>query len=370
MEVFSLNQNSKYYINLMLKFLILGFIALGIFAAYKIAIFYIPFLIAFAIACIVEPVIGFFMKYFKLKRKLASILSLLIILMIIVLLLFTLITNLVSEATSLINNLNVYFKEFYDVGIHLFEDFRSGNLSIPNELLTISNQSFDAFLNSAKDFIISILNSLVNTITSIPSLLTYGIITILAIIFMCFDKEYVRTTVRKHVPKSWIESTKKVFSQMCSVSFRYIKAEAKLSGICFLLVLTGLTVMKLIGVNIQYPIIMAIVIGFVDLLPLFGAGTVMLPWGIYLLMIGNHPVALTVLGIWIVWAILKQMIEPHFVSKEMGMHPLFTLVGMYTGFKLFGILGLILGPITLLILKNVFQELFSKGLLKSIFEKD
>ena len=58
------------------------------------------------------------------------------------------------------------------------------------------------------------------------------------------------------------------------------------------------------------------------------------------------------------------------ISKQMGIHPVFTLIGMYTGFKIFGVLGLMLGPITLLVLKNVFKEIINKGILKTIFEQD
>ena len=54
----------------------------------------------------------------------------------------------------------------------------------------------------------------------------------------------------------------------------------------------------------------------------------------------------------------------------MGMHPIFTLLGMYTGFRIFGVIGLMLGPILLLIIKNVFGALIEKGVLKTFFEKE
>lgn len=157
---------------------------------------------------------------------------------------------------------------------------------------------------------------------------------------------------------------------MCSVSIKYIKAEAKLSFVCFILVLVGLILFDLFGMNVQYPIIMAIFIGFIDMLPLFGAGAVMLPWVVYLIITGNIPLAIGVGVLWLVWAIIKQLMEPKMVSTEMGMHPIFTLIGMYTGFKLAGVIGLILGPIILIIIKNIFKELINRGVLKSFFEME
>lgn len=75
-----------------------------------------------------------------------------------------------------------------------------------------------------------------------------------------------------------------VIKETCSVAFNYIKAEIKLSGICFVLVFISLIVLDFIGFDVKYPVIMAIFIGFVDLLPLFGAGAVMIPWSIYLFL--------------------------------------------------------------------------------------
>ena len=71
-----------------------------------------------------------------------------------------------------------------------------------------------------------------------------------------------------------------------------------------------------------------------------------------------------------IWAIIKNLAEPKVVSKQMGLHPILTLFGMYTGFKLIGVLGLLLGPIILIIIKNIFREMIQKGVLKTFFELD
>ena len=107
---------------------------------------------------------------------------------------------------------------------------------------------------------------------------------------------------------------------------------------------------------------MALFIGFVDALPILGSGTVMIPWAIYLSFTGNITLAIALMIVWGAWAVIKQFIEPKMVSKEIGMHPIFTLVGMYTGFRLMGVLGLMIGPIIILIIANVFRELLKKHL--------
>lgn len=360
--------NMKYYLKILSKVLIIASIALGIFLGYKIAVFYMPFVLAIVVATIIEPVIKLFMNKLKMKRKAATIVSLFIIMFIIGISFTLLISKVVSEATNLVDNINIYYKESYDFGMNLFNEYKEGIIQIPEEIINVAKNSLEAFLNTFKGIVYNFFTRLINTITSIPTMLTYGVITVLAIVFTCFDREYVINQLKKHIPNKWIKKAKEIIDNTCSIAWSYIKAEAKLSGICFILVLIGLIIFDIIGLNVKYTTIMAIFIGFVDLLPLFGAGTVMLPWAAYLYISGNIHLAIAVLALWIVWAVIKQLIEPKVVSKQMGMHPIFTLIGMYTGFKLLGVLGLMIGPIILLVIKSVFGELIERGILKSFFE--
>ena len=126
--------------------------------------------------------------------------------------------------------------------------------------------------------------------------------------------------------------------------------------------------MKFAGIQVNYPTSAAVITGIIDILPLLGAGVVLIPYAIYSFFMGNVAFAIGTAIIWGIWAVLKQIIEPKVVSKQMGLHPIFTLIAMYTGYKIVGVLGLMLGPITLLILRNIFKTTVDKGVLKSFFE--
>ncbi|MCI9015636.1 MAG: sporulation integral membrane protein YtvI [Clostridia bacterium] len=360
----------KYYLKMLSKFAIALFIIIMMFMAYKIAIFYMPFLIALIISSLTEPLIRLLINKTKMKRKLASIIALLLIVTLIITILAILITNLITESSKLINNINTYVIQAYDYGINFFNEVKEAKMQIPSEIIQILEKSYSGLLDTLKTFLVRFFTGLVNTLTAIPIWFTYGFITILAVIFICFDRDYIISTCKKQIPKKWIDKIKLIYKETCNIVIEYIKAEAKLSGICFILVLTGLIIMGTMGIKLEYPVIMAILIGFIDLLPLFGAGAVMIPWTIYLIIIKNIPAAIGVGILWIIWAIIKNLLEPKMISKQMGIHPVFTLIGMYTGFKIFGVLGLMLGPITLLVLKNVFKEIINKGILKTIFEQD
>jgi len=360
-----MGKDTAYYTKIIAKVIILALILVGLFFTYKLAIFYIPFIIAMIIAAFIEPVIKFFMKYTKMKRKLASIISIILVVVIIGSLLTLGISKIITETNQLISNLNIYFDDVYGWGTNFIKDIKE---HIPNEMTQMLENSLSGIVDVIKNVLLNLLKGTINIISSVPNMITSSIITILAIIFICFDKEYIPNTIKSQIPTKWFEKIKQIINEMCSVSIKYIKAEAKLSFICFIWVLLSLSFINLIGIKVEYLLTMAVLIGFVDLLPLFGAGAVMFPWAAYQLMVGNIPVAISIIIVWIVWAVLKQIIEPKMVSEEMGMHPIFTLIGMYTGFKLIGVLGLILGPIILLIIKNIFGELINKGVLKSFLE--
>ena len=99
-------------------------------------------------------------------------------------------------------------------------------------------------------------------------------------------------------------------------------------------------------------------------------GAVMLPWAIISAFNGDIKLAIGVFVLWIIMSIVRQFLEPKIVSSNLGVHPIFTLIAMYTGFRFSGILGLFLGPILLIILKNIFSGMIDKGVMKSFFLRE
>lgn len=365
-----MEEKTNYYVKMFYKLLAIIVILIGVYVIYKTTIFYMPFVVALIIASIAEPLIKLFMNKFKWKRKVASICALVLIVSIIVILISILVSSIITESIKLVENLNGYVTDAYDYGIRLLADIQEGRIDIPDEVMQIVEKSYGTLLEGTKTVIINFFTGVINTISAIPEWFTYGFITVLAVVFICFDREYMIETCKKHIPSKWLKTIKSYGKTTFSVVLEYIKAEAKLSCICFVLVLVGLTSMHMFGLQIEYPIIMAIFIGFVDILPIFGAGTVMIPWTIYLVLAGNIPASIGVGILWIVWAIIKNLVEPKMISHQMGLHPIFTLIAMYTGFKFLGVLGLMIGPIVLIVMKNIFSEIIDKGVLKTIFEQE
>ena len=195
-------------------------------------------------------------------------------------------------------------------------------------------------------------------------------VTFLSLYFICTDKVYMIDQLEHHLPEMWVKKIYKHLKEIMEVLGRYLKAEAILVLVSFIISLIGLYIFKLTGMKVSYPLLYALGIGFVDALPIFGSGSVMVPWAIITACNGDIRLAISIFVLWIIMSVVRQFIEPRIVGNHIGIHPIFTLIAMYTGFKISGVIGLFIGPIALIILKNIFSNLLDKGVVKSIFSRD
>ena len=95
----------------------------------------------------------------------------------------------------------------------------------------------------------------------------------------------------------------------------------------------------------------------------------MIPWAILCAINGDLNLGIAIIILLVIMSVIRQLLEPKLVSKNIGIHPIFTLIAMYTGFKVLGVMGLLIGPIVLIIFKNIFANLIDKGVFKTIFDR-
>ena len=348
-------------------YLIIGIIS--IFIAFKLAVFYMPFLIAFVISMIIEPAIKILMNKIHLTRKTSSVIILIVVFGIIIGVMIWGITTIISEATGLLLSINQYYDNILEQVIGLIEKIKLDSLNIPNEIVSIIQNSASEVLNYIANWIKTTLTSIVNFFTAIPTIGIYFFITTIALYFICTDKIYILDQLEHHLPRKWSKKLLMHIKEISTTLSLYLKAQATLIIITFIISVIGLYLFKCIGLDIKYPFIIAIGIGFVDALPILGSGTAMIPWAFFTALNGDIKLAIGISILWIVMSVTRQFIEPKIVSNQIGIHPIFTLIAMYTGFKFIGVFGLIIGPIVLIILDNIFSNLIDKGIVKTIVDK-
>lgn len=359
----------NYWGKVMRNIIILLLSILAVYLGFKLAIFYMPFLIAFIISLILEPIIKFIMKKTKLKRKTSSIIVFVIAIAIIIGLLAWGIATLISETSDILSNFNEYADVAYNMIQKLITNIDFSKIQIPENVMnTIQNSALE-FLGTATTWVKNALTGVIGFITSIPTIGIYVAVTLLSLYFMCVDKIYMIDQMEHHLPKTWVKKIGVHLRGLIQSLGGYLKAEVILVIISFVISLIGLYIFHLMGWNVEYPLLMALIIGFVDALPIFGSGTVMLPWAVFTAFMGDIRLAIAIFVLWAIMSIVRQFIEPKIVSGQIGIHPIFTLIAMYTGFRFMGVIGMLIGPIILIILKNIYGTLIDKGVVKSIFER-
>lgn len=350
------------------KILILAISIILIFIGLKLAVFYMPFLVAFALYFMIEPIIKFFMKKLKFKRKTSALLILVIVLSIIIGLLIWGIVTLVSEASNLLSNLNDYIMIISDFIQEKTAKLDFSKIQLSGQLKDLLDNSTQDLLVHASNYLKNFFTGLLAKLTSIPTVVFYIVITIMSLYFISTDKIYMIDQLEHHLPEDWVKKISKHVHGIVSSLGGYLKAQVILIVISFVISLVGLYIYYFVGLNIRYPLLVALAIGFVDALPILGSGMVMVPWAIIAACKGDFTLGIAIFILWVVMTIVRQMIEPKIVGGQIGIHPIFTIIAMYTGFKLCGVLGLFVGPIVLIILKNIFARTIDKGLVKSIIE--
>ena len=244
------------------------FILLGLYIGLKLSIFYIPFLVAFIISLMIEPAIKFIMNKTKLTRRTSSIIIFILVLLIIVGTLSWLIITLFSEASSLLQGLNNYFDKAYIQSQNIISSLNFDKIHLSNEILSVIENSTENLLGTVSNWLKNALTGVLNFVTNIPSIAICIGIAVVALYFICVDKIYILDQIEYHLPKVWVRKLKIHLKDLIESLGGYLKAEATLILVSFIISLIGLYILEFAGFNIQYPLLMALFIGFVDALPI------------------------------------------------------------------------------------------------------
>ena len=367
-EKYKMVSDMNYWSKVLKRILILALTIGLILICLKLSVFYMPFLVSFVLALLLEPIIRFFMKKWKWTRRLSAIFVMVVAILLIVGLLVWGVVTVFSEANNLLDSSEMYYNKAKEIIDNMTQNMNILD-RIPQELRTSLETVQNNIMETVTNGITNVLTGITNWIMEIPNLLLSIFFSVMALYFLCTDKIYMIDQLEHHLPETWMKRLTKHIREIAKALGEYLRAEATLIFISFVISLIGLTIFSMTGLNIEYPLLAALGIGFIDALPILGSGTVMVPWAIISSLNGDIVLGIAIMGLWAIMSIVRQFLEPRLVGKHIGIHPAFTLIAMYTGYKLWNVTGLIIGPILLIILKNIFASILDKGVAKAIFDR-
>ena len=338
-----------------------------VYLLFKLGIFLFPFTLALFFSILTQPFSRFLQKKLKFSQKIATIVSIVLFLVIFLAFISLSALRLSGEIYKLSMNLNKYSKDFQSLWNHTIDRVYSLLGYFPEGFDEPVKSSINGFIRMGTSKLGSFINSLINFITSIPTIILYICITILSTFFISLDKNKIMAFLEQQFPKSWIKKVYNIKREMFNVLGSYIRAQIILMTICFFELLISFNILSFLKFNLPYPLIFSIVICIIDALPILGAGAVLLPWSLISFVTGEINLGLALLVIYFLVLSVRQMLEPKLISQNLGVHPLVTLISMYSGFKFFGVIGFLIGPVVMIILKNVFSRELEIGFFREIF---
>lgn len=184
-----------------------------------------------------------------------------------------------------------------------------------------------------------------------PKVIITTLVTLIASFYLAVDYGKIRDDAIKLLPKRAGERLSRIFSSLGKAIRSYAKAYIFIMLLTFCEVFTGLLIMRK-----RYAFILALVVAVVDIMPVFGAGTVLIPWAVFELITKDTSSGLGLLILYGAVTIIRQIVEPKIVGESLGIHPLATLFAMFAGLRLFGVAGMILAPSMLMIANEVIEN--------------
>ena len=336
---------------------------------FKFATYFMPFLIAGIIAVLIEPIIKFCMNKLKLSRRVSSII---IVTLTIVLIIMAIIhggSAIIKEILKLSENIQPAISTATNFIDNISTEVTKAFPELPENIINAMETSIVEFIGKLGSFISEWATKAVKLLLSVPTMIINIVITILALIFFTKDRIYVIDMLEHHLPKNWLKKAIEVGTEVFSTIGGYIRVYMKIILITFAELYLAFTIINSMGFEIAYPLLLAIIVAIVDILPVLGVGTVLIPWAVWMFISSNFGFGFALLITYGVIFCVRQFIEPKLVSKQFGIHPLVTLVAMYAGYRSAGVFGLILGPILLMALRCIFAKQIERGFFKDIFEE-
>ena len=321
-------------------FLIPVLIAIFLYIALKYAFWiFFPFVFAFALAFVIRKIVVILIKLTGLKIKEASFVILICCYILLFTSMYFLFSFLIKEGIGLAQNLPYIYQNDIEP---IITDFLSRN-TIQNSII---NLSINDLKNITSTFILNISGKLANLALNVPDVLVTATVTIISSFFLCVDYDKIKNNILELFPVAFRKKLITIKQNIILSLGAMLKCYLIIFVITFIELFAGLSLLR-----VKYPFIVSFIIALADFLPLIGTGTVLIPWAIISFVSGKPAFSVGVIALYLIITLVRNIIEPKILGKNIGVHPLLTLAAMYIGLKLGGFLLAFLLPFCLFIFR-------------------
>jgi len=314
-----------------------------------------PFLLALLTARLIEPGIQWSMRRFQFKRSFAATVCSLIALGVMLFLVGLAINQLVSSAGTLVQNLPDMAGQMGQIIGELESAVYRFVIAAPVETQAVIQTAIDSFaalLEELPGQLSGLFLSFAAAVaTAFPRIVLFVLTYAISVLFMSVSYPQVTAFIQRQIPAKWQARSQALKADLSQSLLKWCRAQVMLIGVTFVLLTVAFLILR-----IPYAILLAALIALIDALPVLGTGTVLIPWAIIRLLAGDVTMGVGLLLTYCLVSLVHNFMEPRLVGKQLGLHPVATLMAMYLGYRTVGIAGMILFPIGLILLKQFHDQ--------------
>jgi sporulation integral membrane protein YtvI len=322
------------------------FIILGLAVLYVMFTAGLPFMLALLVALFLEPVIQFMMRKLRMNRLAAALVTSTLFTLAVVGLFFLILVKVYSETMGFLRNLPKFIEQANTIIQDLLARAQTAFDNMPAEAVVTIQNAADAGVNALINGLSSLSRSMLNLAAVVPNLFIVFIIFIVALYLMTIAMSSMKQSFLSFFEEASQIKVNDVLENLRTSIFGFIRAQVILSGLTYLAALAGLVILR-----VDYATVIALLIVIVDILPVLGTGSVLVPWAVISAAMGNYLLAVGLVVLFLFITAFRKMVEPKIIGNSIGLSPLSTLISLWVGFKLVGVIGVFLGPIVLIIYK-------------------
>lgn len=321
-------------------------LAILFFFSKQLATALLPFFIGLGFAIILEPLISFLEGRLRVPRGLAVLTTLIAVGALTWYSVFWMIGKIIGELMDLASLLPMYRATITDLTNDLLGQFQRINESLPPVVSLNIQHSVQDFLVTLESGTKDLINRVLATFTSLPTFIVISLISLVSTFFIARDKDLIVGTLMRFVPprmRTQVGETRKI---VAIDLLGFIKGR-----LLMLIIATLISGIGLFLIGTRYWLLVALIIGILDNIPIVGPGIIFTPWVAMSVITGDIDRAVYLTILYFVIFSVRQLSEPKIMGDSVGIHPLIMLLAIYGGVVFFGVMGIFLGPIVAILIR-------------------
>ena len=308
-----------------------------------------PFLIGLVIAAALQPVVGLAQRL-HIKRGISSLILVLVVFALIGLLTYWFLSFVVTQAINALQNapqwiegINELYTKFREHITGLFEDTKN-----VQRLDNMMSKAYQQLTSWATETAGSLVGQTVNFAVSVPNILIFANFLILGSFFLTRDYPFGK---RKKSADGRLSQIMQMQRSAAEAVAGYLRMQVIYTIFVLVVSAIGFTVF-----GVPYGFLLSCLAGLLQFLPLFGNGTLYVPMIIICFLLGEYRIGFVTLGVHLLLYITRKVTEPRMMNRQMGLNPVLSLLSMYIGLQTFGVVGLTLSPILMVVLQTAWRN--------------